>query len=239
MIDLGRRWTRRVCFHHRPMALARFAALLSIVGLAMAASAAARNPRLEQIALNRADGRFASAALLRQVDLVGVSPGWRRLTTIPGDAGPICPWQNYSAYTVTGRAEADFQPVTVGDSGFIGSSVDLFASTGDALGKFTMDTHPGTASCEGEALRKAFGSRLNTASARRLPAPRLGVHAAAYEFVYSQSNRTPARIYVDIVEFVRGRAIGLLETTNFNRPGDSAGRLRLARLIEERLPNAR
>ena len=137
------------------MALARRAALLGIVGLAMAASAAARNPRLEQITLNRADSQVASAALLRQVDLAGVSPGWRPLTTIPGGGGPICPWQNYSAYTVTGRAESDFQPVTVGDSGFIGATVEVFASTGEALGKFTMDTHPGTAQCEGEALRQA------------------------------------------------------------------------------------
>ena len=87
----------------------------------------------------------------------------------------------------------------------------------------------------GRGASASVGSQLKTASARRLPA-QLGDHTAEYEYIYSQPKRTPARIYVDIVEFVRGRAIGLLETTNFNRPGSPAERLRLARLIEGRLP---
>jgi hypothetical protein len=209
--------------------------LVGVAALAMTAPVAARNPRLERLSLSSADMRSAAAGLLRQADLANVPPGWRSLSTTPDNGEPVCAWQNYSAYTLTGRAVGDFQPVKVGDAGFIGSSVDVYRSAADALGKFTVDLHPGTASCEGEALRKAFGATLKTVSARQLQISTLGEHAVGYEFVYAQAKRSPSRIFVDLIEFVRGRDVALLETTSFNKAGNTATRLSLARIIDGRL----
>jgi hypothetical protein len=198
-------------------------------------SAAAGGPKLERLALTRADMRLASSALLRRGDLSGIAPGWLPLSTVPDNSAPVCAWQNYSPYTLTGRGEADFQPTTVGHAGFIGSSVDIFATPGDALGKFAVDTHPGTVTCEAEALRKALGAQLTTSSARELASPKLGERAVAYEFVYQQPSGTPRRIFINIIEFVRGRGVGVLSTTDFDVPGNVATRLRLASLIDQRL----
>jgi hypothetical protein len=208
-------------------------ASVALVGFAISASAG--TPKLERLALNRADMRLAAAALLRRADLAGVTPGWRPLSTVPDNSAPVCAWQNYSRYTLTGRGEADFQPAKLGHAGFVGSSVDIFATFRDALGKFTVDTHPGTATCEAEALRKAFGAGLTTISARELARPKLGDRAVAYEFVYEQASGTPKRIFIHIIEFVRGRGVGVLSTTDFDAPGDMATRLRLAGLIDTRL----
>jgi hypothetical protein len=219
----------------RPMRPIGLWVLVGIVTLATSAAATARNPRLERIALSHADMQLASAGLLREADLAKVPPGWRPLSTTPDNSGPACPWQNYSKYTITGRAEADFQPVKVGHAGFIGSHVDVFATSTDALGRFTVDTHPGTASCEGEVLRKALGPGLTTSSARQLADPDFGEHAAAFEFVYTQAKTSPKLIYIDVIEFVQGRNVAVLDTTNFNAPGNQETRRSLARLIDERL----
>jgi hypothetical protein len=214
-------------------------AVIAVIGVAfvtsLPSSAAVRDPRLEHLALSRADMQRASGALLRESDLVAVPPGWRPLTTVPDADQLVCAWQNYSQYTLTGRGEADFQPIKVGNAGFVGSSIDVLASPQDALGKFSVDTHPGTVTCEAEALRKALGAQLKTVLARQLPDPELGERAIAYEFVYEQPRGTPKSIYAYTIEFVRGRSVAVLSTTNFDAPGDGATRERLARLIDDRL----
>ena len=203
--------------------------------VALASPAAAQDPRLEHLALNKADMRRASGALLRQSDLSGVPPGWRPLVTVPDSDQLVCPWQNYSRYTLTGHGEADFQPTKIGNAGFFGSRVDVLATTRDAVGKFEVDTHPGTAACEAEALRKAFGGQLKTVSARQLASPNLGEHAVVYQFVYEQAKASPRTIYVTIIEFLRGRGVAVLNTTNFDAPGNETTRVALARLIDGRL----
>jgi hypothetical protein len=201
---------------------------------AIASSAFAQGPRLERVALSRADMHRASAALLRLVDLAGVPPGWRPLTTAPDNFGPICPWQDYSRFTLTGRGESDFQPTKVGGAGFVGSRIEILASESDALGKFAVDTHAGTLACESKALRNGLGTGLTTVSARQT-APAVGEHAVAYEFVYSLQHGTPKRIYVNVIEFVRGRGVAVLDTTNFDTPGSEQTRLALVRDLDGRL----
>jgi hypothetical protein len=212
-----------------------------VIGAALvapASPAAAQGSRLEHLALNQADMRRASGALLRQSELSGVRPGWRPLATVPDSDQLVCPWQNYSRCTPTGHGEADFQPTKIGNAGFFGSRVDVLATTRDAVGKFEVDTHPGTAACEAEALRKALGAQLKTVSARQLPSPNVGKRAVAHEFVYEQAKRSPKRIYVTIIEFLRGRGVGVLNTMNFDAPGDETKRVALARLIDGRLKGA-
>jgi hypothetical protein len=210
------------------------AGLLTALALgAIASPAFGRNPRLERLALAKADMHRASSALLRRSDLAHLPPGWRPLVTTPDGSGPICPWQDYSHFTLTGRAESDFQPTKVGDAGFIGSTIEIFSSPKDALGTFAVDIHPGTLACETKALRNALGAGLTTIMARESK-PAVGKHAVAYAFGYSQTH-DPKRIYVNILEFVRDRAVAILETTNFNTPGSGQTRLALARKIDARL----
>jgi len=208
--------------------------LLLTVG-ATATSVAARSPRLEHLALTPADNRLAAGAQVRISDLAGIPPGWLPLSTIPDNTAPACPWQNYARYTLTGRAEADFQPTKVGHAGFVGSSVDILATPADAIGRFTVDTHPGTAACEAEALRKALGKSLKTISAQQLKLDNLGDHAVGYAFAYEQPKGTPKRIYITIIEFVEGRGIATLSTTDFDSDGSMTTRLTLAHLIDRRL----
>jgi type II secretory pathway pseudopilin PulG len=212
-------------------------AVLVVVSVVLAGAlpAAARSPRLERLALTQLDTSSARAAVLRLGDLTGIPPGWLPLTTTLAETAPVCPWQDYSQLTITGRAKADFQPLKVGRAGFIGSEVDVFASPGDATSKLAIDGHKGTAACEGEALRKALGPGLHTARAVELSAPSVGQRALAYEFVYMQSGVGPHTIYVDQIEFVRGAAIAVLSTTTFERAGDAATRLALAHVIDGRL----
>jgi hypothetical protein len=66
----------------------------------------------------------------------------------------------------------------------------------------------------------------------------VGKRAVAHEFVYEQAKRSPKRIYVTIIEFLRGRGVGVLNTMNFDAPGDETKRVALARLIDGRLKGA-
>jgi hypothetical protein len=199
-----------------------------------AAVVIARNPRLEQLALTPADTRRAEHGLLKLADLSALPPGWRPLSTSPDASGPVCPWQDYSYFTLTGRGEADFQPTKVGSAGFVGSSVELFSSSSQASGKFTIDIHPGTVGCESSALKKALGPGLKIVSARALALPGLGERSVDYAFEYAVVGQSRT-IYVNIVEFVRGSAVGMLETTNFNDAGNVSTRLRLAQTMDMRL----
>jgi hypothetical protein len=213
-------------------------ALLAVAGVALVAvglAAAARSPRVEHLALVKGDVKLATAALLRESDLARVPPGWRPLSSSPDNSTPICPWQDYSALTLTGRGESGFEPKVVGGAGFVGSTVDIYSSVEGARGRFVIDTHPGTASCEAEALRKAFGAGLVTTEALQLTAPKAGERAVAYRFGFEQAGRAPKRIYVNLIEFVRGRAVAVIETTNFDTAGSGSTRLVLARLVDARL----
>jgi hypothetical protein len=210
------------------------AAVAAVAVVACASALAARSPRLERLALNAADTRLAAGAVLRRADLAGVPPGWRPLATTPDDSAPVCPWQDYSHFTVTGRAQAGFQAAVVGGSGYVGSTVEIYASAADAEGRFDVDVHPGTAGCESQALRQAFGASLKIVGARRIAMPGLGERATSFRFVYAQT-KEPKRIYVNVIELVRGRGVAVLDTTNFDTAGSSATRLALARVVDRRL----
>ena len=197
-------------------------------------SAASRSPRLERLALNAADMQTARAALLRASDLAGVPPGWRPLETTPDDSAPPCPWQDYSRLTLSGRAQAGFQAAKVGASGYVGSTIDIYASRAQAQAKFEIDTHAGTVSCEAEALRKAFGSTLTTVAARQVAIRGVGERGTSFQFVYSQT-KEPRRIFVDVIELVRGRGVATVDMTNFDSSGSAATRLALVHAVDGRL----
>jgi hypothetical protein len=85
------------------------------------------------------------------------------------------------------------------------SSVQAFATGADALGDFTRDTQPGSTRCVGETFVKAFGSSAKLGSAKKIVAPRVGEHVAAFRWVIRIGANV---VYLDVVEFVRGSTVG-------------------------------
>lgn len=185
---------------------------------------AARSPRLERIALQGPDMKTAGAATVRLPDLVS---GWKGGRVKPNnDSSPDCSSQDFSRYTITGEAEADYHHGVA----LLISVANMYATSAESLGDFTIGTQAGTASCEGDAFRKAFGTSARLISAREVASPKVGEHAAAFEFVIKVGKTT---FYSQVIQFVRGRALGALISIN---PGHAlAGSTTLARIMDERL----
>ena len=212
------------------------AVLVAAAGLASAAVALpARNPRLEKLAIRSADQALAKRAVLRRSDLAA---GWSRLPTNTGEGSPPnCPGYrpDFSAYTITGRAESAFQ--RRGRS--ILSEVEVYESRADARGDYALSTAPPAARCLGLTLRRqlaaaSVGFTAEVASALRVPAPAVGERRAAYRIVVTlAAGGTRVSVYVDVLVFLRGRAIGALFFTSSPQP--LGGRTSLAGRVDGRL----
>ncbi len=137
---------------------------------------------------------------------------------------------DFSMFTITGKADAGFAHPS-------GASVisfsEVYASRAQAIGDFRKGAKPAIARC----LRWAFeqetktkpepGLTMRVLSSRMLSSPRLGERSASYRMVVSASasGRT-FRMYVDMLVFQKGRAIGALMATTAFEP--LAGRRTLA-----------
>jgi hypothetical protein len=195
-------------------------ACLACVGVATAG----RSPRLERIALRGPDMMQVRSATVRLSDLIA---GWKGGTVNPNnDSSPDCSSQNFSPFTITGQAESDYHHgVTL-----LISLANMYPSTAQSLGDFTVGTQAGTVECEGGAFRKAFGGSARLVSARQITAPKVGQHAAAFEYIVKTGKTT---FYSQVIQFVRGRALGALISVNPGHP--LAGPMMLARVMDERL----
>jgi hypothetical protein len=207
--------------------------LVVIAALALTATASARNPRLEQLALEKADMQLAKNALLRAGDL---GSGWTTQPSKPAaDSPPDCPGQNYSKFTITGQAQTQF--TKLGAS--VLSRVEIYKSRADARGDFAVDTKPGTAACEGAAVRRqvakqATGTQVSLVSAKQLPRPKVGQRSLAFEIVLNlRSGGKNARAYIDLVGFVRDRAAA--SVVIFAPGAAPKGNAVLARIVDARL----
>jgi hypothetical protein len=185
---------------------------------------AARDPPLEKLALRPADAALARKALVRVDDLAS---GWQGgPIDRPSGTPPDCPWQDYSAYTMTGRAGAVFAY----PGAQLQSNVQVFATRAQALGDYAVDTRAGTAKCEGKRLAGAIGAGATLVSAREVPAPKVGDRATAYRWVIKVGANV---IYVAAIEFVRGRSIAGVFAVNVGR--ELRGTDVLARTMDLRL----
>lgn len=184
----------------------------------------ARSPRLERIALRTPDMKFAGEAMVKLSDLVA---GWKGGAVNPNNnSAPDCISQNFSPYTITGQAEADYHAGAT----LLISIANMFPSAAQSMGDFHVGTQPGTALCEGEAFRKALGTTATLVSARQITAPHVGQRAAAFRFVLEVGKMT---FYSDVIQFVRGRALAAVISINPGHP--LVGPTTLARVMDERL----
>jgi hypothetical protein len=201
--------------------------------LALAASAAARNPRLEQLALEQADMVTAKSALLRAGDL---GSGWAAQPSKPADnAPPDCPGQDYSSFTITGQAQAQFTR----SGASVLSRVEVYRNKRQARADFAVDERPGTAACEGAAIRRevakeAAGLKVSLLSARQLPGPKVGERSLAFRIVLGlRGSGKDLKVYVDLIGFVRDRVGASVVVVAPGVP--PTGNVLLAKLVDTRL----
>jgi hypothetical protein len=210
--------------------------LILAVALAVTGSAAARNPRLEHLALRPGDMDLARGAVLRGTDL---GTGWTGRTIGAGaNEAPDCPGQDYSKYTITGQAQAQFSK----QGASVISRIEVYPSHAQVLGDFAVDSRTGTAACEGAAVRRqiakqANGVRVRLLSARQVAGPKVGQKSIAFRIVLSlEQASTKVRLYVDLIGFVRDRAAASVVVVAPGLP--PKGNDILARMIDTRLRRA-
>lgn len=202
----------------------------------VAATVAAPDPRAEKERLNPRDMTLARNELLTRSDL---APGWRRTPSSPDDDEPTrCPGWNpdFSAFTITGKAKADFEHSRAGAS--ILSTVEVYATRRQAVGDFSTGAKPGLARCLRSLLDEAFsrqrGVEARVVSARMLGGPVIGERSATYRLVARvRAGGSPIPAYFDVHVFQRGRSIAVLFFTGVAvRVPDQ---LALARTVAARL----
>jgi hypothetical protein len=180
-----------------PLPRAVVGLLSAVIGAAIltAAAAGAQGPRNEKLALTPAGTALAKAASAQRSDLgAGWSGGAVPATSDP----PDCPWQDYSAFTLQGRADAQFLH---GDSALL-SEIAVFPDAGQAQGDIAVNAKPGTAACEGKAIAKSISPSAKVLVAKRVAAPAVGQRAVEYAFAIKGS---PATLNARVLFFTEGR----------------------------------
>jgi len=199
----------------------RFSALFAVlVALVATATAAGRDPRLEQVRLTAADNALAGRISLTRGE---VGAGFRKVT-IPRssyDSQLRCPGYspNLSRFTITGKSTTAY----VHASGVsIGSAVEVYESRADAAGDFALGATPAVARCLKLALEQEIraGALLATVrSAKVVPAPHVGDRRIGYRVVAAvNTGVTTMKIYFDVLVVQRGRSIAALFFTAVNKP---------------------
>jgi hypothetical protein len=98
-------------------------AAFSLVGTCTAG----RDPRQEKLAPRAVDAKRAVNAVVRLSDL---TPDWKGgVVNSSGDGDmPSCPWQDYSAFTITGQAVSTFRQ----EGSLLNSYAQAFPTVGEA-----------------------------------------------------------------------------------------------------------
>lgn len=206
---------------------------LLLVSLLVVATAAARDPRLEQVRLNAADNALAKRIALTPRD-VGV--GWRSTTVPDSDDQLNCPgWSpNLSRFTITGKATRAYTQPT---GASIVSAVEVYESKADAAGDFKAAATPAVARCLKLALEREFGNGavpVRVRSAKVVPAPRVGDRRIAYRVIASlNAGGTLLNVFFDVIVVQKGRSIVALFFTAPMKP--LARQSRLAATVASRM----
>jgi hypothetical protein len=206
---------------------------LVLLSLLVVATAAARDPRLEQVRLNAADNALAKRIALTPRD-VGV--GWRSTTVPDSDDQLNCPgWSpNLSRFTITGKSTRVYTQPT---GASIVSAVEVYESKADASGDFKAAATPAVARCLKLALEREFANSavpVRVRSAKVVPAPRVGDRRIAYRVIASlNAGGTLLNVYFDVIVVQKGRSIVALFFTAPMKP--LARQSRLAATVASRM----
>ena len=199
-------------------------ALLVLVACALvvvATANAARDPRLETLALKPADVRLAKLGTVKLSDL---GSGWKSdPTSTMSEQAPDCPGYrpDFSRFTITGAASSNFSAQRGALS--IVSHTEVYATKDDARGDFALSTLPPVARCLGIMIERdtptGNGFTAKVLSSRRVAAPRVGDRSAAYRIVteLAQGGRS-VKVFSDVVVVLRGGSIGGVFFTGVVQP---------------------
>lgn len=186
--------------------------------LVATATAGARDPRLEQLRLNKADNALARSIGVTQRE---AGSGFRKLRLPESDRQTSCPGfrPNLSRFTITGKATTAFAHAS-GMS--IVSAVEVYESRADAAGDFRAAATPALARCLRHELERDFEASSLLASVRSakvVPMPRLAERRIAYRIVagVETGGLRNVTFVVDVVVLQRGRSIAALLFTGVNK----------------------
>lgn len=189
-----------------------------VASLACAVTAAARDPRLEQLRLNAADNALARKIAVKQSE---VGPGWRKVAIPDSNEQLTCPGfnPNLSRFTITGKATTAYSQPT---GASVVSAIEVYESRADAAGDFRAAATPAVARCLKFALEREFAAGsvpVRVRSARVVAAPRLGDRRIAYRVVAGiDTGAQVLNVYFDVIVIQRGRSIAALFFTAPLRP---------------------
>jgi hypothetical protein len=206
-----------------------------VLMLAVTASVAAANPRLEKKRLTAADMALAKRANLKLSDL---SSGWQRVDTKSSTAGSSsCPGYNpdLSRFTITGENQVGFQH----PKGFvIVGGTQVFPSRAESAANFRAGAKPALARCLRSAFEgdfaKGAGGTATTTSSRMVRAPRIGERAAWYKLVgrlRAQGNVAP--VHMDVLAVQKGRMQAMLMFVGVGGP--ISDQVELGRILAGRM----
>lgn len=174
-----------------------------LVALAVAASAAARNPHDPQEKLNAADNATARSIVIRKADLVGT---WKASKPAPDSDKPCKTFDpDLSDLTITGKA--DSQDFSRADGVLISSHADVFETAEQLRTGFDRFNKPKIIPCVDAAFREgAKGATVKTLVGRRAPVPRYGDRTARFQFVWTitQKGQT-VKAFADVYQIAKSR----------------------------------
>lgn len=207
--------------------------VLVIASLLAVATAAARDPRLEQVRLNAADNALAKRIALTPRE---VGAGFRSTNVPDSDDQLNCPgWSpNLSRFTITGKATRAYSQPT---GASIVSAVEVYDSRADAVGDFKAAATPAVARCLKLALEREFAGGsvpVRVRSAKVVPAPRVAERRIAYRVIASlDAGGALLNVYFDVIVLQKGRSIVALFFTAPMKP--LARQSRLAAVVASRM----
>jgi hypothetical protein len=215
----------------RTLAAVTVVVTLVLSGIALAAT---RDPHSERLRLRATDVARAKQAVLQPKDLAS---GWKGGAIRSTDGDSKCPgWDpDFSAYTITGRANSHF--TRYGADVF--AHVEVYPTRAQASGDFRLGARPPVAHCLAAAivsgLRAGVGSGVTVklATARTVSPPRLGERAFSTRIVAIASGTRTIKVYSDVLAFQQGRFIGLVMFTGTG--SHVRGQLPLGRLMLGRM----
>jgi hypothetical protein len=178
------------------------------LGVSSVAAAAAVDPRAPRQAHTAADTKRANAIVLRRSDLAS---GWK--LDPPPKSSPACTaGPDESKLVQTAKADPSFTWKDGVTS--IGSEVDIFRTSAQALMDWRASTRSLIGTCLLQSARGGAGTQVNVriVSTSTLPAPKGAARSLHYRFVFGFRTAKTANLVIDIVALGRGPVTVVLHT---------------------------
>lgn len=201
------------------------------LGVSSVAAAAAVDSRAPRQVHTAADTKRANAIVLRQSDLAA---GWKldppAASDPPCTAGP-----DESKLVQTAKVDPSFTWKDGVTS--IGSEVDIFRTSAQALSDWRASTLSLLQTCLLQGARQGAGTKVHVriVSTSALPAPKGAERSLHYRFVFGFQTAKSANLVIDVVALGRGPITVVLHTLSVRTPLPAASLRALTGVLASRL----